>query len=292
MCPKCAQARWPGGECGVKSGHASTRDSEVFWEQVSHATSLEGICHHHTNSLSHPSYTFLPRTSLEHAASFPPSLLRRKATSDSLYVTNPEQAQLILKHLNTKRNTVPVLEINPGIGLLTKEILANTKTSVHCLEGQKLFKMQMESLFLENIDRMTYSEGDLMKLDIRDSLDKGDRVKKFLNQEKRNWEDGESMSHWQIFNPNRPFPSRSLYENRWRNWNSGFLQTPHQLIGLSKHSLLTGTVWVPVVRHAKCSVGKFIVAPLDLLAISYSLLSIPIPAIHLQRTRRILFIST
>lgn len=48
----------------------------------------------------------------------------------------------------------------------------------------------MESLFLEYIDRMTYSEGDLMKINIRDSLDQGQRMMRFLSDEKGSWEDG------------------------------------------------------------------------------------------------------
>lgn len=96
-----------------------------------------------------------------------------------------------MKHLRPTNPTVPIVELNPGVGLLTKELLANTTSNIHCLESQRLFKAQMESVFLENVDRMTYSEGDLMKIDIRDSLENGSRILKFLAPIKQPWESGE-----------------------------------------------------------------------------------------------------
>lgn len=93
-------------------------------------------------------------------------------------------------HLGVEQTKVPILELNPGIGILTKELLEHTKAPIHCLESQKVFKAQMEGLFMENIDRMSYLEGDLMKIDIRDSMDRGDRMLRFLGPKKK-WEDGE-----------------------------------------------------------------------------------------------------
>lgn len=123
--------------------------------------------------------------------SFPPNLLRRKVSSDDLYVTNPKWAEVIINHLNAAETKAPIVELNPGIGILTRELLDKTKTTIHCLESQKVFKQHMEDTFMENIDRMTYSEGDLMKIDVRDSLDNGERMLKFLGTEKKAWEDGE-----------------------------------------------------------------------------------------------------
>lgn len=123
--------------------------------------------------------------------SFPANLLRRKSSSDDLYVTNSHWAEVITNHLTaTPDNKSPIVELNPGIGILTKQLLERTQATVHCLETQKIFKTHMETLFMDNIDRMTYTEGDLMKMDFRDSLDSGERVLKFLGAQKKAWEDG------------------------------------------------------------------------------------------------------
>lgn len=111
-------------------------------------------------------------------------------SSDDLYVTSPKWATVIMRHLTATSITTPIVELNPGIGILTKQLLENTLSTIHCLEGQKVFKTHMETLFLDHVDRMTYSEGNLMKMNIRDSLDNGQRTMKFLGQQKRNWEDG------------------------------------------------------------------------------------------------------
>lgn len=129
---------------------------------------------------------------------FPPSLLRRKVSSDSIYLTNRQWANVVVKHLGHMEQNVPILELNPGVGILTKELLANTNANIHCLESQRLFKTHMETVFLENVDRLNYSEGDLMRTDIRDSLDNGSRMLKYLPAKKEPWEAGEYCMHFFI----------------------------------------------------------------------------------------------
>lgn len=58
-------------------------------------------------------------------ATYPETLLRKKHKSpEHMYIANPEGAKAILPHiLNGYKSNVPFVEVNPGIGLLTKQLL-------------------------------------------------------------------------------------------------------------------------------------------------------------------------
>lgn len=65
----------------------------------------------------------------------PKSLLKKFKTPESMYLINNKTAQLITKaiigHLN---NASPLIEVNPGLGILTKELLQCQKNHIYTYE--------------------------------------------------------------------------------------------------------------------------------------------------------------
>lgn len=156
----------------------------------------------------------------------------------------------------------------------------------------------METLFLDHIDRMTYSEGNLMKMDIRDSLDNGQRMMKFLGQQKRNWEDGrytDLITTLQLF--------LSFWINRFPPPDPcikivGGVGTPD----FFKHLVNSLVFQNNLFANGRCEFLLF-VTPSVLLVItdlkclnSVRLLNPPFPpgisALHLQRAGGLLLLST
>lgn len=72
---------------------------------------------------------------------FPEKLLRRKTkTPESLYIVNEDSAKKIVQHLKANIASDKLLiEVNPGIGLLTKHLLNETSNDLLLYESNDSF---------------------------------------------------------------------------------------------------------------------------------------------------------
>jgi dimethyladenosine transferase 2 len=77
---------------------------------------------------------------------FPEKLLRKKIkTPEHLYIADPNTAKIISKYLiQDVVKEKPFLEINPGLGLLTKELLDNTENKILLFEAEEKFAASMK----------------------------------------------------------------------------------------------------------------------------------------------------
>lgn len=120
---------------------------------------------------------------------FPGQFVKKKSVCDNVYIANADTADKISDFVAKDERNCPIFEIDPGVGLLTQALLSKTKSPVFCFESTKDFKKEIEALFVENIERITYVDGDFLKLSLRDSMDNKQRIQKHLS-EKHEWEQG------------------------------------------------------------------------------------------------------
>lgn len=72
---------------------------------------------------------------------YPEKLFKKKSKSpESFYLNDASAAKLISKYIthNLPKN-VPLFEVNPGIGLLSKEIIKTGNKNLHFFEGSEFF---------------------------------------------------------------------------------------------------------------------------------------------------------
>lgn len=93
---------------------------------------------------------------------FPEKLLRRKIkTPEHLYVANPNTAKLISSYLvQDIAKDKPFVEINPGLGFLTKEILERTENKIMLFEANESFtgNLKVQELLLFKSDLISLSQ--------------------------------------------------------------------------------------------------------------------------------------
>lgn len=77
--------------------------------------------------------------------SLPKSLLRKYKNPESMYLIDTHTAkhitQAIKKHLD---NVSPVIEVNPGLGILTRELLQNQKNCIYAYETLNHFTPHLQ----------------------------------------------------------------------------------------------------------------------------------------------------
>lgn len=72
---------------------------------------------------------------------YPEKLFKKKSKSpESYYLNDPGTAKLISKYLTKNLpDNVPLFEVNPGIGLISKEIIKTGNKNLNFFEGNEFF---------------------------------------------------------------------------------------------------------------------------------------------------------
>ncbi|XP_013170932.1 PREDICTED: dimethyladenosine transferase 2, mitochondrial [Papilio xuthus] len=114
----------------------------------------------------------------------PRPLLRKYKTPESMYLINTttakEIAETVRNHINEES---PIVEVNPGLGFLSKELLQCTKNHLYLYETSSHFTQHLEALQREKNKRLTYKVADffgMWKLAFQDKMDGGNRLSELL----------------------------------------------------------------------------------------------------------------
>lgn len=121
-------------------------------------------------------------------------LKKKQKIPDHFYLTDSTVAQTIANHVKKHSTTQTFVEVNPGLGILTKELLKNDNL-------KQLFLYETNDGFiknLKNINSLTNAEvflrkGDIInmhKLAYQDKIDNKERVSKLLDGiPKKRWDE-------------------------------------------------------------------------------------------------------
>ncbi|KPJ18212.1 Dimethyladenosine transferase 2, mitochondrial [Papilio machaon] len=114
----------------------------------------------------------------------PRFLLRKYKTPESMYLINTKTAKEIAATVGSYINEEsPVVEVNPGLGFLSKELLKCTKNHLYLYETSSHFTQHLEALQHEKSKRLTYKVADffgMWKLAFQDKMDGGNRIPELL----------------------------------------------------------------------------------------------------------------
>lgn len=82
---------------------------------------------------------------------FPDKLLRKKIkTPENMYICDEGCAELIADYItNSDGNDKPVIEINPGLGLLSKHLLKRTTNDLMLYENNEFFNTELHVRLLQ-----------------------------------------------------------------------------------------------------------------------------------------------
>lgn len=126
---------------------------------------------------------------------FPASLLRRTQVSEHFYLAAPKLAKNIAKWVTDGMGPDQLLvEVNPGVGLLTQELLKKTNNLL-LYENDESFASELEMLLKvenRNIEIRHSDFNGYWKYDYMDKMDQSGRVEKMLKGLRRvRWNDEE-----------------------------------------------------------------------------------------------------
>ncbi|GAB0092805.1 rRNA adenine N(6)-methyltransferase [Sergentomyia squamirostris] len=122
-------------------------------------------------------------------------LIKKQQTPDHLYIVDESVAKTVAGIVcKNSQDDSPIVEINPGLGILTQELLKVSKQKIHLYEVDNEFNGFLEELVKKNRRRLSLRNADLVflyKLAYQDKLDNGNRVESLLNDKlpKRNWKE-------------------------------------------------------------------------------------------------------
>lgn len=172
--------------------------------------------------------------------SFPPNYFNKKMnTPNHLYLADEAVARNIADCVagSSSRDT-SILEINPGCGVLTQQLLSATSQKIHLFESDEEFTKDLEKIVEKNPDRLSLKKEDLTalwRIAYQDKLDNGDRVQKLLDGKlpKRDWTEGNLVlpvlcSIWDL----KIYSRRAQCQNRWSHWLWELLQASGEFFGL------------------------------------------------------------
>ncbi|XP_072929855.1 dimethyladenosine transferase 2, mitochondrial [Epargyreus clarus] len=114
----------------------------------------------------------------------PKSLLRKYKSPESMYLINEKTAKEIAKSVkNVLDDGSPIVEVNPGVCILTKELLQMHKRELYLYETSNHFAPILDDLQKQYPGRVKYKIADffgMWKLAFQDKMDGGNRVKDLL----------------------------------------------------------------------------------------------------------------
>ncbi|KAL0869095.1 hypothetical protein ABMA27_007402 [Loxostege sticticalis] len=114
----------------------------------------------------------------------PNSLLRKYKTPESMYLINKKTAKYIAKTVTSHINEESaVVEVNPGLGFLSEELLHCMSNHVYMYETSNHFSPHLNSLLNKHPGRVTYKIADffgMWKLAFKDKMDNGTRIQELL----------------------------------------------------------------------------------------------------------------
>ncbi|CAH2258298.1 jg10524 [Pararge aegeria aegeria] len=114
----------------------------------------------------------------------PKSLLKKYKTPESMYLINKNTAKCITEtFINYISKNSPIVEINPGFGFLTQELLECQKDPIYLYEISNHFSQFLTDIQSQYPQRIHLKSGDffgMWKLAFKDKLDDGNRVKELL----------------------------------------------------------------------------------------------------------------
>ncbi|CAO1431609.1 unnamed protein product [Diamesa hyperborea] len=127
---------------------------------------------------------------------FPDKLLRKKVkTPENLYICDEVCAELIANYITkSDGKDKPIIEINPGLGMLSKHLLKKTKNDLMLYENNEFFNPELNKIIKEHPERnVTLRNADflgLWKTVHQDRQDNGNRLFDLLyGTPKKEWED-------------------------------------------------------------------------------------------------------
>ncbi|KAM3956546.1 mitochondrial transcription factor B2 [Aphomia sociella] len=114
----------------------------------------------------------------------PKGLLKKYKTPESMYLINKQTAKDIAKTLKKHIDKdSPLIEVNPGLGFLSQELLKLQINHIYMYESLNHFSTHINHLQLQNPGRCTYKIADffgMWKLAFKDKMDQGNRIKELL----------------------------------------------------------------------------------------------------------------
>ncbi|CAH2094591.1 unnamed protein product [Euphydryas editha] len=116
----------------------------------------------------------------------PKSLLRKYKAPETMYLINRNTAKditdILKKYIN---KDAPVVEVNPGLGYLTQELLQCQKNRIYLYETSNHFVQFLRELKTQYPERIKYKIADffgMWKLAFQDKMDNGNRINELLEE--------------------------------------------------------------------------------------------------------------
>ncbi|XP_053613603.1 dimethyladenosine transferase 2, mitochondrial [Plodia interpunctella] len=114
----------------------------------------------------------------------PKSLLRKYKTPENMYLINKSTAEEIVTVMKKYiEKDCPIVEVNPGLGFMTRELLKQLPNHIYLYEMLNHFSPHLNQLKSAHPNRITYRVADffgMWKLAFKDKLDQGNRIKELL----------------------------------------------------------------------------------------------------------------
>ncbi|XP_047536831.1 dimethyladenosine transferase 2, mitochondrial [Vanessa atalanta] len=116
----------------------------------------------------------------------PKNLLRKYKSPETMYLINHKTAKEITETLvKYLRKDAPVVEVNPGFGFLTRELLRCQPNRIYLYESSNHFVQFLNDIKTQHPDRIKYKIADffgMWKLAFQDKMDQGNRIEKLLEE--------------------------------------------------------------------------------------------------------------
>lgn len=114
----------------------------------------------------------------------PRPLLRKYKAPENMYIINKKTAKEIVNTIKDKINsTSPIIEVNPGFGFITEELLKYYNNSIYMYETYNQFVPHLSKLQEKYPRRIILKFEDffgIWKLAFQDKMDEGNRVEELL----------------------------------------------------------------------------------------------------------------
>ncbi|XP_049805483.1 dimethyladenosine transferase 2, mitochondrial isoform X2 [Schistocerca nitens] len=122
-------------------------------------------------------------------------LKMRRKIPEALYLVDDDVADEIVTTINKEVESLnsPIIEANPGLGLITKRLLNCGAQNLQLYESSAEFKARLQAIEEENRSRVTLYSADILdlaKFKFQDKMDSGSRVETIIKRvPARSWND-------------------------------------------------------------------------------------------------------